>query len=139
MLTDDKVNYDLDLDDNINTRDQNRTMIVLFVLLGLFLASMVGLGMSHAPRESAEPTTGAISNAEQPVGGQPLASGEEAAEFSVRKPVAELELPGTIGKPQKWTYNGSGNSPAEGAAAEATNASTVTAAPAEPQKTTAGH
>jgi hypothetical protein len=109
MLTDDKVRDDeLDVHDNVNTRDQNRNMIVLFVLLGLFLAGLVGLGLSHSmpkPGDKA-PETGAVSG--NPVG----AVNETDENFSVRHPVDTVELPGTIGKPQRWTVNGKGNTPA---------------------------
>jgi hypothetical protein len=129
MLTDDKVTSDdsADVYDNINTRDQNRTMIVLAVLMGVFIAGLVGLGLSHAPQtKSEEPQQMA------PIEGQkPGAS--EAEDFSVRKPIGAVELPGSVGKPQHWSLNGVGNTPAPTDAA-AKKAAGTESSPAETTK-----
>lgn len=108
MVTDDKVKT-VDVDDNVNTRDQNRTLIVFAVIAALFIAGLCGLGMSHAPEKASEDKPVETSGAEPntPVGGQ-----DEGDSFSVRKPIGAVELPGTVGKPQHWTVNGKGNTPA---------------------------
>lgn len=121
MVTDNKVKSEADIYDNVNTRDQNRTLIILLVIVGFFLFGLIGLGLSHAPENPPAPQEGQNTQA---TGEQPLQSG-----FSVNKISGEVELPGTIGKPQHFLI-GHGNQPAqsteESAGASNTTTSTTT-------------
>lgn len=109
MLTDDKIkageNYSQD--DNINTRDQNRSGIIFLVLFALAFASLWSLGMSHSPSNPTKTEQQDMSG----TGGKPL--GEKAPEsFDVERSVGAVELPGTVGKPQHF-LEGHGNTPTE--------------------------
>jgi hypothetical protein len=110
MVADDNA---INLQDNINTRDQNRAGVWLIIVVVIFVAFLAALGMGHAPEQAA---SGGAGQAE-PVGG-----GEQGSESSVTSPVGEVELPGTVGQPQNFVLNGHGNTPAPYAAATTTGA-----------------
>lgn len=96
-------------EDNVNTRDQNKAGIWLIVVVVIFVAFLTALGLGHAPQ--ANMTTASGTGATEMTNGTP-ATAEQTTEFSVSNPVGELELPGTVGKPQNYVLNGHGNTPA---------------------------
>lgn len=109
MLTDDKATQagPMDLDNNINTRDQRNVGIWLLVLVGLFVAFLISLGTSHAPNTAPAAESQQMANTS---GNVPSNEGAESHNFSVNAPVGPVELPGTVGKPQKF-LSGHGNTP----------------------------
>lgn len=103
MITDDKAKSGgKGLRDNVNSRDQRNTGIILLVLTGIFLAFLISMGLSHAPAQHASETPS-----------QAVAPGHASNDhhFDINRPIGYLELPGTIGKPQSFT-SGVGNTPA---------------------------
>lgn len=116
MLTEDKVragvNYDLD--DNINTRDMNRTLRNTALLFAGMLTLLVAAGSMHignaGPQAEAEaqkyPLVGAPTGSAAVQVDSKYVRGETA--FDVRHAVGFLERPGTVGQPQQYTPEGLG-------------------------------
>lgn len=89
-----KAGENLSLNDNVNTRDQRRTLIWLVVLTIIAVGSLVALGMQHmGSGHEKKPAVADGTNA-----GEVL----EWEHHSVNHPVGALELPGTIGKDQSF-------------------------------------
>jgi hypothetical protein len=137
MVTDDKTALKVDLENNVNSRDQRNVGIWVLVLVGLFVGFLVILGSSHAPNEGKvhEPYTAASQEGMTP-GKNVESRTSDDPKFSVNAPVDEVERPGTIGQPQHF-LTGHGNTPVPG---EAENSATNAPNPqsgTEPQTTPA--
>jgi hypothetical protein len=107
MLADDKVGNTVNIDDNVNTRDQRNAGIWLIVLMVVFLGFLCLLGLAHAPRNAVTQDQQQVAPLSGNVAGQ---EGGPSNEFSVNAPIGPLELPGTAGKPQHFV-SGHGNTP----------------------------
>ena len=96
----------VNLENNVNTRDQRNAGIWLIVLVILFIAFLYALGLGHAP--SSQSAAGQQVEPLSP-NSPPSQSSDDSA-FSVNQPVGSVELPGTVGKPQHF-LTGHGNTP----------------------------
>jgi hypothetical protein len=107
MLANDKVGNTVNIDDNVNTRDQRNAGIWLIVLMLVFLGFLCLLGLAHAPRNPVTEDQQQVAPLSGNVGGQ---EGGPSNDFSVNAPIGPLELPGTAGQPQHFV-SGHGNTP----------------------------
>ncbi|HEY9792706.1 MAG TPA: hypothetical protein V6D22_20055 [Candidatus Obscuribacterales bacterium] len=98
----------VNLENNINTRDQRNAGIWLIVLVILFVAFLYALGLGHAPSRQSE--AGQQQQMESLSANSPPSQTSEDSNFSVNQPVGAVELPGTVGKQQHF-LTGHGNTP----------------------------
>lgn len=109
MLTDDKAqageNYSLN--DNVNTRDQQRALIWLVVLTVVALGFLVALGQQHVGGHAKSP--GAL--ADGTTAGNVLEFEDHNQHSSVTHAIGAVELPGHIGKAQGNRGLTAGNTP----------------------------
>jgi hypothetical protein len=99
MVTDDKVKVanSLDIDNNLNTRDQARAGIVLIVITVVLMWLLISIGVSNAPK--------AQEGSEQSGSQSAATSGEQSSENAPVQHISGfLQLPGTINEPQHFIY-----------------------------------